>query len=671
VAVSLSDVVSFGRYEPLFRIASGGMAEVYAARIRGEAGFQKLVAVKRMHPHLASDSGFVDMFLNEARLAAHVASPYVVQTLDLGRGSDGSLYIVMELVVGLSLAALESAGTSLPEEIAIELMAQAAQGLDDAHEATTPAGDALGLIHRDVSPHNILVGIDGRARVTDFGIARAVHRPRAETNVRELKGKFAYMSPEQTRLGPLDRRSDVFSLGVVTWELLVGERLFAEREPTACITNVRKKVVRPPHEIAPRVPAGVSAVVLQALDRDREARQQNAGELSEDLRRTGREAFGRLPDRRRIAAFIKEAGGEELERLQRLIRLGTEGAAPEAMEAVRPGATRILSGEGSGVARIGTGGARPVTALIDDPSPRIPTVTLGPGDVIEELEVHGTSTVNLLESDDLALARDEDEQRVEDAEDSKGVDERSTRVGARSALVGWERDPAAALAREGSRRDSSEDSAVTDAWDAVSAEDTAVPEDPTGKWRANAPAAISVPAVPSARQAQGAHTLRWLAIGATAGIFLVIGVIAALLAWPAETNRVPLPLEPTPAPAPEPRDVGPTRTSSPAPIGTPDLAANDRDTRADDGTHDDTDHDDTGDDTDHDDTGGDTVAGDTSDPLLGGATASDRAPPVHPGPAGGATRGRRSRRAHRGARGSRAEGAPVLMDVNAFDRHAQ
>src|SRR5690606_11748849 len=261
MAVSLREVICFGRYEPLFRVAAGGMAEVYAARIQGEAGIQKLVAVKRMLPHLASDPGFVDMFLNEAKLAAHVASPHVVQTLDLGRGSDGSLYIVMELVVGLSLAKLvEVHDGPLPIPIVAELLAQAAQGLDDAHEATTPAGDPLGLIHRDVSPHNVLVGIDGRARVTDFGIARAVNRPRPETNIRELKGKFAYMSPEQTRPWPLDRRSDVFSLGIILWELLTGTRLFAHRDPIESVRLVQTKPVPSPAAIRSGVPPAIAEV---------------------------------------------------------------------------------------------------------------------------------------------------------------------------------------------------------------------------------------------------------------------------------------------------------------------------------------------------------------------------------------------------------------------------
>lgn len=384
MAASLSEVLCFGRYEPLFRVAAGGMAEVYAARIQGEAGFQKLVAVKRMLPHLASEPGFVDMFLNEAKLAAYVASPHVVQTLDLGRGSDGSLYIVMELVVGLSLARiLEGHPGPLPLPIAIELMAQAAQGLDDAHEATTPAGDALGLIHRDVSPHNILLGVDGRVRVTDFGIARAIHRPRAETNVRELKGKFSYMSPEQTRLKDLDRRSDVFSLGTVLWEILAARRLFVHRDPIEAVRLVQKKPIVPPRELRPEVPEPISSVALRALERNVAARFQSAGELALELRRAAREAWGEPPQKRDLAQFVERSGGEELERLQRLIRLGTEGAGAEAIEAVHPGVTRVLSEHSSGVALLGTG-AR-ITSVLDtgdeDEDQGPPTVMIATDDL--------------------------------------------------------------------------------------------------------------------------------------------------------------------------------------------------------------------------------------------------------------------------------------------------
>jgi len=421
VAVSLRDVVSFGRYEPLFRIASGGMAEVYAARIRGEAGFQKLVAVKRMHPHLAHDQIFVDMFLNEARLAAHIASPHVVQTLDLGRGSDGSLYIVMELVVGLSLAALEMTRKKpLPVPIALELLAQAAQGLDDAHEATTPAGDELGLIHRDVSPHNILLGIDGRARVTDFGIARAVHAPRAETNVKELKGKFAYMSPEQTRLHPLDRRSDLFSVGVVLWEALVARRLFAERDPADCIRNVRRKDVPPPHELNARVPPAVSEVVLRSLQRMPSSRFQTGAEMAAALRQVGRDELGALPDRKAIAKFVKQTGGEELDRLTRLIRLGTEGAAEEEMEAIRPGSTMVLGEDGSGVARIGTR----TDEMDPNEAPKIVTVILPPEeeeDDDDDFRLDTETDANLVSADLIFLEQSERHTSVTGATELPGL----------------------------------------------------------------------------------------------------------------------------------------------------------------------------------------------------------------------------------------------------------
>lgn len=511
MAVSLREVLSFGRYEPLFRIASGGMAEVYAARIRGEAGFQKLVAVKRMHPHMASDAGFVDMFLNEARLAANIASPYVVQTLDLGRSEDGGLYIVMELVVGVSLAQLEELlGGPLPPPIALELMAQAAQGVDDAHEATTPAGDPLGLIHRDVSPHNILVGLDGRARVTDFGIARAVHRPRAETNVKELKGKFAYMSPEQTRLLPLDRRSDVFSLGIVVWEELMGRRLFADRDPTQIIRNVRNKVVPPPEG----VPEAVSDVVLKALDRHRDHRYQSAAELAEDLRRVGREAYGRLPDRKAIGAFVRKAGGEELERLQRLIRLGTEGADPEAIEKVRPGVTQVSGVAVSGIAASGVAQIRRPTERLEEELPKVPTVTLPPEDDTQAGALDGEVPTDVLLM-----------QEGEFAPPTRDLRRRPPKAP----------PPTRARMEDGPPT-------VND-----KVRKLPPPGEPTRPYEKveKQPPAAPAPVVVSASAAW-----TWMVIGVLAGVALVSGTIAVWVFWPEEPARVPLPLEPHDAPEP-------------------------------------------------------------------------------------------------------------------------
>jgi len=194
----------YGRYQTLFRIAAGGMAEVYAARALGEAGFQKLVALKRMLPHLTDDDRFVTMFMDEGKLAANIESPNVVSTLDLGRADDGSLYLVMELVVGTTLSTLlrntAKAGESVPPPVACEIIAQAAQGLHDAHEARTPYGAPLQLVHRDVSPQNILVGVDGRIRITDFGVARAVLR-RTKTSTGSSRGSSRTSRPSSARTG--------------------------------------------------------------------------------------------------------------------------------------------------------------------------------------------------------------------------------------------------------------------------------------------------------------------------------------------------------------------------------------------------------------------------------------------------------------------------------------
>lgn len=189
------------------------MADVFVGCMKGEAGFERVVAVKRMALALAEDEEFVEMFLHEARLAARIRSAHVVQTLDLGRGADGTPYLVMDLVVGASVARLMrgAARRSLPvpPEVATGILVDACSGLQDAHDATARDGSPLGIVHRDVSPHNILVGEDGLAKVADFGIARALGTS-SEVTRDPLRGKVAYFSPEQARGESLDRRSDVF-----------------------------------------------------------------------------------------------------------------------------------------------------------------------------------------------------------------------------------------------------------------------------------------------------------------------------------------------------------------------------------------------------------------------------------------------------------------------------
>jgi serine/threonine protein kinase len=343
MARDLAEVVDFGRYEPLFRIGLGGMAEVYAARIRGEAGFQKLVAVKRMLPHLTGDKKFVDMFLDEARLAANISSPHVVQTLDLGRADDESLYIVMDLILGVTISQMlrhfAEKRQYVDPGVAIELISQAAQGLDDAHEAIAPNGQPLSLVHRDISPQNILVGTDGRARVTDFGIAHAIMLRRTETQVGEMKGKFAYFSPEQAIGRPLDRRSDIFALGIVAWELITGRRLF-RGTPLEQLEAVKRCEIPTPISMRPDLPAGLSDTIMKAVARDPEDRFASAAAFSAALRRAAGNAD--IPGPRVIGHFVKEIGGDRLERMRQCI--ANSGRLPADV----PKVTAIIEGTVSG-----------------------------------------------------------------------------------------------------------------------------------------------------------------------------------------------------------------------------------------------------------------------------------------------------------------------------------
>lgn len=322
----------YGRYETLFRIASGGMAEVYAARARGEAGFQKLVALKRMLPHLTDDERFVTMFMDEGRLAANISSPHVVSTLDLGRAEDGSLFLVMELVVGTTLSTLlrnaAREGASLPLEVGVAIIAQAAQGLHDAHEARTPVGTPLGIVHRDVSPQNILVGTDGRVRITDFGVARALLR-RTKTSTGEFKGKLSYFSPEQCADQELDRRSDVFSLGVVAWETLTTRRLFHADNPLAVLDRVTRLPIPSASSVNPAVPPTVAAVIARALERDRNARFESAAVFAHALRDAARSVG--VGESEAIAAMVRRYGGDTVERMERQLRQSLSALPPGTM----------------------------------------------------------------------------------------------------------------------------------------------------------------------------------------------------------------------------------------------------------------------------------------------------------------------------------------------------
>ena len=325
----MRELPDLGPYEPLFRIGAGGMGEVYAAR-RTHFRSAEIVAVKRLFPHLVEDKRFVDMLIDEARITRAVSSPHVVRVLDVGRASDDVPYLVMELIAGSDLAQLASQpGKVLPVAAVVEWVAQAAEGLHAAHEARGDNGEPLGLVHRDVSPENVLIGVDGLARIGDFGIAYARERIQQTTAQGRVKGKLAYMSPEQTHAEQLERRSDVFSLGIVAWEALTGAFLFDGPTAPDVIAKVRDEPIKPPHHVRADVPRELSMVVLKALERLPAARYQTALAFAEALRA----AAPRKPDKAELVAAMRVATAGPLNSL----REGLTKTWPQAIPVMEKG----------------------------------------------------------------------------------------------------------------------------------------------------------------------------------------------------------------------------------------------------------------------------------------------------------------------------------------------
>ncbi len=274
-----------GRYRVVDEIGVGGMASVHLGRMDGPGGFQKWVAIKRIHPHLVEDDQFVDMFLDEARIAAGINHANVAQVFDLGK-DDNTYWIAMEYLHGEPLREVmrqaEDRRMTVTPELAARICADAAEGLHAAHELRGKNGQLLGLVHRDVTPHNLFVTYDGYTKVVDFGIAKVADRL-ASTRAGTLKGKLAYMSPEQVRGADVDRTTDVFALGVVLWELTTNQRLFRMDTDLDTLEKVQACVVPPPSTIVRGYPPGLEQVVLKALAKNKKDRYATAREFSRAL----------------------------------------------------------------------------------------------------------------------------------------------------------------------------------------------------------------------------------------------------------------------------------------------------------------------------------------------------------------------------------------------------
>ena len=338
--VASPDSVLSDRYAILGEIASGGMASVLYGRLKGPAGFARAVAIKRLHPHIAREPDFASMFIDEARICARLSHVNIVPTLDVIE-VPSELCLVMEYVHGAALDVLidltRERNELLPVRVAVALLAGVLHGLHAAHETRGDHGEPLSVVHRDVSPQNILVGEDGVARVLDFGIAKAVGKLRS-TPSGEVKGKLAYMAPEQFRGGVVDRRVDIYGAAAVLWEALIGRPLFDDQNESAVVYRVLNGEHIPPSRERTEVPAQLDAVVLKGLSRDPEQRFASAREMALALERTVGGA-----SQSEVSEWVREVAGTLLDaRAAELRRLSQGGEPSRVYDAQR---APILQGE--------------------------------------------------------------------------------------------------------------------------------------------------------------------------------------------------------------------------------------------------------------------------------------------------------------------------------------
>ncbi len=352
-----------GRYTLLAKLASGGMATVFLAQSHGELGFQRLCAVKIIHPHLLDQPEFLARFLHEGKVAAGIRHPNVVAVLDVGQAGD-TPYLVLDYVRGGSLAELMRRADDLGEppslEVACTIVREVLEGLHAVHTATDEQGAPLGLIHRDVSHDNILLSTDGVAYVTDLGIARA--RGVALTQATGLLGKAGYISPEQLAKEPLTNKVDLFAAGVVLWELLTQKRLFVDLEAELPMLTGTFEL-EPPSRSNPRVPAALDGLVARMLARRPDDRPRSAGAAAQELGRIIPAA-----DRGEISEWVQSLAEPRLERLDAILRDAKQSVPPPPVASSTAGDTRFSSGAfESGASATFESGAHPRAGSLPPP----------------------------------------------------------------------------------------------------------------------------------------------------------------------------------------------------------------------------------------------------------------------------------------------------------------
>ena len=321
------------RYELITEIASGLMAKVFLARLQGAGGFQRLVAIKRLHTPLAADPELVETFVEEARIAAKIHHKHAVPILEIGSSSSG-YYLVMEYIEGVTLAQIADrvaqSARSAPRGIALRMILDALAGLSAAHELTDESGRPLGVVHCDVSPQNILIGVDGASRITDFGVARTTAQgPEPKTGT--IKGKVAYLAPEQIRQETIDRRADLFAMGVILWEMLAGKPLFRADTKFDTIVRVLTGPVPRLRATVVGIPDALDELTAKALARPQGERFQSAVEMAEAIEQA---AQGSIATPREVATFVVKLFSRELNDRRAGIRSWLDAvpvSAPNAM----------------------------------------------------------------------------------------------------------------------------------------------------------------------------------------------------------------------------------------------------------------------------------------------------------------------------------------------------
>ncbi len=319
----------FGKYTLIDRIAVGGMAEIFLARQAGLEGFEKTIVIKRIRPHLSKQTSFVKMFLNEAKLAAQLNHPNIVQIYDLGKIGE-SYFIAMEYIFGRDMRRIipkaDTMGIPFPMVYALKIASSVCEGLYYAHQKVDLYGNPLNIVHRDVTPENIFVSFDGTVKVLDFGIAKAANQIE-QTRAGEIKGKLSYMSPEQCMGKALDCRSDLFSLGVVLYEWLTGFKLFTGESEVAILKSITEGKIYAPSYFKSDIPEAVEAILMRSLDKDRDRRYQTAWDLQYDLDQFLSQ-YEFTPSNIHLSNFLKQLFFDELEEEKARVASRTAGGTP-------------------------------------------------------------------------------------------------------------------------------------------------------------------------------------------------------------------------------------------------------------------------------------------------------------------------------------------------------